>query len=388
MFHPYSVQGGTATIDPQVSGMNGQSRMPEINTFPQNFTNVGHIPGYGSPMQFAHPTAYQHPAFVNPFTGYAPTPFGWNCAPSPMMTGYPTTVNPYATQYNPFVNPINTFGTVNPYACFNPYASTYQPIVNTWNPYGVTPAFSGLNPLACCPTPTSFVNPTFGCHPFMTTPFVATPYGIVPNPVNTWNPYSFRTPNTFNPAFNGINNTTLTGVPAIDSAILSSCCTPNIHTNIATQSLATLAHLNNPFTTGLNPFVNSSLLNSCVTNPFTGSFNPLFYNTTNPYNHLSTINHLNSCNPFTGYNNTPWNWSNVWNHFPTPGFGAGIGFNTGLSGFNTATINPIAAMATTTPFGSINNPFFSPTNVAHGIPGFTPGMVNPVASACGPVCCN
>lgn len=394
MFHPYSVQGGTATLDPQISGMNGQSRMPEINSYPQNFATPTHVPGYGTPIQYAHPTSYQHPAFVNPFVNYAPTAFGWNSIPSPMMTGYPTTVNPYAGQFNPFVNPVNPF--VNPMNCSNPFVPAYQPIVNTWNPYAATPTFTGLNPLACCPTPASFINPTFGCHPFMTTPFVNTPYGIIPNTINPWAHYSFRAPVTNTPAFCG-SPTTLTGIPAIDSTILSSCGTQGIYPNVAAQSLSTLASQTNPFATGLNPFITSTLLNSTLQNslcnPFTSSFNPLFHNTTNPFSHLSSVNFLNSCNPiFGGLNsvNTPWNWSNVWNHFPTPNFGTGIGFNTGYNGINTGSFNPIATMATaTSPFGSINNPFFSPTNIAHGIPGFSTGAVNPmVASACGPVCCN
>src|ERR1043166_8826983 len=207
MYHPYSVQAGTATLDPQVSGMNGQSRMPEINTIPQNFAGVGQIPGYPTPVQYGYPTGYPTTPFATPFVNGIPTTMGFNCLPNtyPMTGAYPT-VNPfvgYANPFTPYVNNFNPYAVSNiiPNAYCNPFTPGYQPIVNTWNPYAITPTYAGLNPLttaACCPTPAGFVNPTLGYHPFMTTPFVSTPFGILPSSLIAGAHHSFRTGTPFN----------------------------------------------------------------------------------------------------------------------------------------------------------------------------------------------
>jgi hypothetical protein len=418
MFHPYSVQPGTATLDPQVSGMNGQSRMPEINTIPQNFPGIGQIPGYPTPIQYGYPTGYPTTPFGTPVVNGLPTTMGLNCVPStyPIAGAYPNVnpyVNPFVGYANPFTPYVNNF---NPYALSNvipngycnPFTPTYQPIVNTWNPYAITPTYAGLNPLtaaACCPTPAGFINPALGYHPFMTTPFVTTPFGIFPSSLISGAHHSFRTGAPYIAPQPTISNIpTLTGNPTIDSAIVASCCTPNIHTNFAAQTPVTLPNISNPFVGGINPFVATNPINALWPNtctptsiPHTGGFNPLFYNTncmTDPYSQIRT-------NPsvFGGLNgwNNPWNGSNIWNHFQSPGsiWNTGLGFNAGYHNVvHNAAINPIGAVATATgtpigPIGPINNPFFNPTNIAHGIPGFSTNVVNPFgAGACGPVSCN
>lgn len=426
MFHPYSVNGGTATLDPQVTGQNGQSRIPEMfNGYPQNIT--GSVPfntipttpvtGYPTPTGYATPTTI-NPAYATPFGGVpfaAPTycnpmmPFGiynamptynpsWNLAFNPAFnptvpfggypipqTAYPT---PFVNAFNPFVNPVNPF--VNGYNTVNPYVNgfnTVNPYVNgfnTVNPF--VNGFSPVNPLATMfnttiPTPVNTIP----------TSIVNTPYGPVccPTPIQGFNPVTGVSPFRGGFPTGGFGNFPyptggLTTTPFGTTTPWNTGCEGTIGWN---NPLATL----NPLTawqTGLNPFGGvTTPWNTIPTNFNTYGIRTTFggYNTLNPF-----ATGLNTTLGFgtSPINTTPWGGVNGWVN-PFGGFGGYGSFSNSLFGYPTTTPNGALAATTINPLSGVTNPFFNPTNIAFGIPGVN-GLVNPTTGLtnCGPICCN
>jgi hypothetical protein len=386
MFQTFPNQGGTATADPQVAGLNGQSRVPEM------FGNViaGTMPGVALPYNgyafnpvtpFGGPAF--HPYFGSPTIG-TPTPFGTN----PFVSFVPQvpTYNPYLAATNfatPFQtlptywnNPYATGGCVTPYG-INPFVTTYggcpTPSPLAFNPFWTTnPAFVNW---------TGLVNPTPTVNPFVGTP------NVIPTPVNPFvtgfNPIAttinpLATPNqpfaTINP-FTGTLNWTTGWNPGSFRGVSGFNGFPHGFNN--GYSYGTTQPFWNTIggfpTTGFNP------------NPSIG-FHPTGIPNTfgTPYEGL--ISGL--ANPFCG--TTPWNGVS-WN---TPSFFSMPGHpNTFIH--TTCGPNPTVAYTGIHPITGAPNPFFSPTQVAHGIPGYGAVTVqgnpfghvvtNPATSG---LCCN
>ncbi|MEK6642265.1 MAG: hypothetical protein AABZ08_00015 [Planctomycetota bacterium] len=411
MFHPYSVHGGTATLDPQMTGQNGQSRIPEMfNGYPQNI--AGSIPfntipttpmtGFPTPGAYAptlpvNPAAaygYGVPQFVNPAipTGY---PYGNPGYFNPMMpfAGYNTipTFNPtipfggygipQTTYPTPFVNPMNPFmNAYNPFApAFNQYVNPVNPFANLYSPY---------NPYATTPVntiPTTIVNTPFGpvCWPTNYQGF---------NPFTTGAaPFSFRgsLPSVpFSPT--GWNPTT-----------------PFATTTPWNTGVESTLGWNNAYST-LNPQVQFNTVCNPLTGIPTNGFNPAitggawnaFAPNSLPYGVRPTFGGFNSWNPLatnfgTGYGPgtsafgaTPWGGLNSHAN-PFGAFGTPTSFSNPYIGYPTSPANPTMAPTAINPFSGVTNPFFNPTNIAFGIPGVN-GQLNPTTGLtnCGPVCCN
>lgn len=420
MFNPYSFQGGTATLDPQICGTNGHARIPEAAAAfnPAMAATMTGIPvgqpssvGYGyqsyipSQIPFANyaPTSYGIPAGVPAFQ---PTPFGY--APTHFNPWFPVNMNPIAQSFN------NPYATINPYAGFNPFINqTINPFtgcpttfpMNTVNPYtGIPTMFPtnyapSFNPMAqsfygSIPTPFSpvpFASPFNAVRPGISMPTIGawpTPFSTPFNMVSPFQQPGFVNPFFSNPVnFQGLTSpfaqvaasvNPLAGVPSAFSPLgvapaanqlllaqlLAAGVDPITCSVIANQSivnpafgLSPLGAL--PFTSNVNPWITSRL----GLNTFGGINslqNPILSNILNPYNAISPWNTLNNvCAPFGC---TPTNLWNTVNSFgSTPMMSP---FSNGLSGFNPLSFNG--------GFGSFGS-----------IPGFSP--VN--TSACTPTCC-
>lgn len=354
MFQPFPNPGGTATADPQIAGLNGQSRVPEM------FGNViaGTIPGAALPYGgFAFPP-------TTPFAGHAFNPcFGYPTIGTPAFPGATPFVNvvPNVPTYHPyfatpnivppnFVTPFNTMptswnhpfamtGGVTPFGV-NPFIPTFCPTPSpfSWNPFWATnPAFVNWTGMT---TPAATVSPFVGFTPNATPttihPFAgtfqpnATP---IPSAIGTppwtmgWNPCSFR-PAT---GFYGYPYGFHTGYPSGTNQPLS-----NPFNGFPTPGFYPLV--------GINP--------TGITNPYGTTYEGLIAGLTHPF-----------------YGTMPWNGV-TWN---TPNFFSNPGSPSAY--FNTiCATNPTVAYSTIHPITGAPNPFFSPTQVAHGIPGF--GAVN------------
>lgn len=179
MFNPFGFQGGTATLDPQSPGMNGQTRIAEaMNGFAPNTTGY---PNYAA-AGFVQPNYANVPYGVNttPFVNFAATQTAAGIPQNIGTPGYtpyvqpfpcPTTPVNYASPipagmpYNPYAAPVN-FGT--------PFGSPTNPFVNNfpvhpWIQAGipVPHAFAGFNPVGAFPA--------YGTNPFVGIP-AATPF--------------------------------------------------------------------------------------------------------------------------------------------------------------------------------------------------------------------
>lgn len=327
MFNPYGFQGGTATLDPQSQGTNGQTRIaealngqwPVAGVAPVTGIPVGqpgyvpsNYPGFGVPS-FGQPTFANVPFGANttPFSGFAnpQTPYG---IPQSFGTpGYhpfpcPTTSFNFSTPYNygtpfscgtpvnysmpfgcptmPFVNnaPVqpwaqpgingqwptpfagfNPFATVNPYAMQNPFA--------TVNPYASINPFTGV----ALPTPFGGFAPM---HPFFHAGI--NPFGGIPtiHPI-TGQPIVNQ---PFSPIVNGVN----TPASILNNPMAQSACganpmawTPFMNPQYGIHNAwgqPTVNPWQNPFITGYNP------INQVAPPPFfsspvtpTGYANPL-----------------------------------------------------------------------------------------------------------------
>lgn len=363
MFQPYGFQGGTATLEGQAPGMNGQSRIPE--------NNVGAIPTTGIPgVNYGTPTAFNpigqipvqttgvyNPTFgtigVNPYVCNTPTTFGipsyyptpivntpWGCNVN-SFTGYGQvpTVNPFVTA------PINTFGM-------------------GVNGFGI-PAFGTPN--------------TFGFNTPITSPYAFNPYVNTPNWVS--HPFSSVIP-TFNQAI-GFNGFTQAGFPYVN----------------------TIPHMfSSPV--GLwggqpNPFCFPNNLHNTIPNlatPF-NTFGAANFSTVNPFFASNVGTPTSFVNPSFNTVNNPWlnNW-NSYNGFPVNAFNPGIPFGTFNPAWNLAAAygtNPVS-----TPWNNVvNTPWLfnrTPNVFGHSMNTFAGWNTTPfinsgyctTPSAYSPTCCN
>ena len=444
MFNAYSYQGGTATLDPQTCGTNGQARTAEPT---QAFNPaLGAATYAGIPVGQPNPAAYAFQNFVPgqmPFSNGIPTAYG---IPTGIPAYQPTPFGYAPTPVNPWVQP--GFGAyVNPYATMNPY-NTFNPFINqTPNPFvgypQTTPYNYAVNPYTGIPTqyPTNFV-PTYGnvAHPFFgatPTPFSPTPFvnPMTPfvNPasafVNPMTPFmnpipQFR-PGVTTPNFGAWVNPMTSpfgtihpiqqpgfGTPFFSNPVnfpgLTSPFTANVNPLVSGPSpvmpfgivpFVNPLFANNPVGASIDPFTCSTILNQSMHNPIWGGWNPAtpFINNLNPslwsrfspspfgVSPLGGIPSLVS-NPFV--NTTPWN------HLTTsiPTFGA-----TPWNNWNPTNWNPTNGFSPipTTPF--VNN--LSGWNPAFGLnpisnvggfgAGFPGSNYNPlgVVNSCSPTCC-
>lgn len=342
MFQPYAFQGGTATLEGQAPGMNGQSRIPENNMGAIPTTGIPGV-NYGTPTAFnpigqipVQTTGVYNPSFgtigVNPYICNAPTTFGIpSYYPTPIVnTPWGCNVNPFTgfahTPYvNPFVTaPINTFGmgvtgfgvpgygTPNPFSFNAPITSpyAYNPYMNI--PNSVYPSFAGVVPA---------FNPTISFNGFANAgvPFVNTIPHMFSSPAGLWggqpNPFCFpgnfhnTIPNWTTP-FNTIGATNFN---AVHPFFASNAGTPSSYVN------PTYNTFNNPWLNNWNSYNGFPVNGFNPGVPF-GAFNPA-------WNLAAAYGTSPVSTPWNNVVNTPW----LFNRTP----GAFNSYLNSITGWNT-----------------------------------------------------
>lgn len=390
MFNLFGNQGGTATIDHPVMGMNGQNRLPDCppNVIPQHYGNVvapngaliNNIPG-----AFLGNIGAGYANAVNP--GY------WNAIPCPTI-GYGSVVPSNAAHW-PTINPglcnsaVGTLPNAQPlgWACPTPFLNNCTPTMQFGVPngypvnYGMPisqpymPAFAGL--------------PNFNG----TTNQTAIPTNYPPiSPVQPWvNNVPVNTSTPFMPNYNGVCGTHFAYQPDLNSTCAT---TPVFATGLPNNF--PIAGLNSWNTPTYGPWANAGNLayntvpnitgtgwnmanpNACRNDWNLPTWNMGYPNTV--YN--NAYNATNGFNPFFfghgGAINNPWNTINnplnVLNHpinSQWNGIGSVLPTFQGHHGFATHPTNNYGAL---NPCNTIGN--FGPTG--HPTGGvYNPGMMNP-----------
>lgn len=268
MFNPYGFQGGTATLDPQATGMNGHARIAEaMSGYAQNITNPQNLTG--APIG-------QPNVMPNAFPNFSPVGYGYPTYPTPafnptMSGAFPNFVPP---QFHPGFQPIPTpFGFAGTPATpwvqptFNPYVAAGHPFVNAFAPVNNFTGMPTINPFVPTPYTNGYVNPM--------TPFAGFPIGAMPNFVPGY------TPSFFNPQFGGFANGMPTTTPffGYNPLIAQTPVTnpvPGIRAPIAQP---TIGNWFNPYApaynafnpTAVHPFFSNTASLSGLVNPFLGN---------------------------------------------------------------------------------------------------------------------
>lgn len=314
MFNPYSIQGGTATLDPQVVGMNGQSRIPELfggaigNTIPVGGMTVnpalipGQIPGYGCAIP---QTGFVNNPYVQTIPQAWPT-YGYNGVTNPVtnfIPGAQQTIHPLAAFAQAMVPPAALYQPGYPSTIFG--IPTFQPAL------GFNPAF-GVSPIQ------SFV-PAF--HPFNTLPTAFTNPFLAQGAVQQSfvNPFTngFANP-LVNPVVNPYVNTYTGGAAIASTFPFARAFNPVVQNAFGIPSsfgLPSATPFATPFQAALTstPFVDptTGLCNPVagLTQPFvnplsTGSIaqHPLAQSWVNPYTNHPFVNPINTLG-LNGYQN-------------------------------------------------------------------------------------
>jgi hypothetical protein len=347
MFTPYSLQGGTATLDPQLAGMNGQSRIPDLvgTSFPTTLSGVPvtnfpvgaatTVPtmysplGIGTMQPFAFPTAFSPYAnlALNPMAAAIGNPIAGAIA---NPTAFASTVSPVAAAQTAAI-----YGSIPPVGLSQPFVNPYT-FTSAFNPatvFGI-PAIhptagllSGLNPYLA-----SAVNPLVG-NPYLTQQILAQR-----SLLGAYSPFASQVP----------FGVPITGNPLVDASIAS----------------WTNPYACSPF--GINPYLSPSGISPFGTTPYGSSildgrsiYNPLAYG----------VNPLTATHPFVNPAcTTPWG---AGIDFRFPHAGSILGWNQ-FSAFNPISriFNPFAGN-----FPSFGHPAFStsPIHAAYA------ASVNPMA---------
>lgn len=416
MFNPYGFQGGTATLDPQATGMNGHARIAEaMSGFAPNISNPQNLTGvnFGQPATMTGPTpnfapfgyGYPTPGLFTPNTGipgfgnvpmmppipsYA-TPFG--CATTPVNPWIQPTINPFLN-YAPtgWVNPSFGVPTVNPFVpttFTNSFGTPSIPFAGY--PFPQSPAFvSGYNPAWPNPMlggfnaiPATTPHPFYGIATVPQTPYINTIPGIRSNMVspvvNGWiNPlaaaYGNCIPTMAHPFFS--HTAGLSGL--VNPFVASSPFNVPVGSNPVVANPLVVSQLANQcLAAGIDPVTTCTIVAAqCGCSPsailptILGNINPCGpIGTVSPYiyGRLGIQNALNFVNPYFGslYGNT-WGGTPNWN-------------NPFSANLQNSTMNPL--------FNNFSSPLsysLAALNTLNAIPGIcgplgctTPGSVTP-----------
>jgi hypothetical protein len=317
---------------------------------------------------------------------------GVNTVPGwPFVNSIPATpvVNPIGA--HPFINPFTGTPVVNSFpTAFSP---TFFPPVTT-----LIPTTAGLVPVTV-PSINPFLNNPYAWtnypfrHPFLQSP-VFPPIGSTgagPLPVSPFiDPISLINACAASPASIAGALTTLNPLAGIAAA-----CNPLAGSVLANPIAPSLATPVNPLASINNPFAANAIWNSIYSGVVSPSLHHIYNTLTGMTRYPSSLQQ--------GY--SPWasaafgaGLGHPWiNHIPLPianPIGPGLAGNPFLTTVcNTGVVNPGLGVPMINPINGTTNPFFSPTNIAYGVPGF-PAVVpthtglSAASIGCGPVCCN